>query len=253
MRRNHLQYGTGGLNKLDKYQRCAFDESNYRFYCYIDETKNYCTDIDLNKGYITIRQDEDITRKGYFLACQCYFEYLNNKEWVASEYDKNNRKYKIGFDFDNPISQIRLVEKNNLVDPLIINVNVILADKNAYYAKKKDDELRSLIEKASIKHSVGKDLINIYFQPCQENYSKTEIEFFIADGIYEYGMGYPIASQILVGGKNRQLIAKFSIENGVLFKSITGLAPGVYAYIVKQYSQAEKLLFETKPKFVQIC
>ncbi len=237
---------------MDKYQKCAFNERDYCFSCYIDDAKNYCTEIDFEKGLIVIKQDNDITKKGYFLACKYYFEYLNNQEWKASEYDKDNRKYKIGFDFDNPISQIRLVEMNNLVEPLTINVSAILADKNAYYAKKRDEELQSLIEKASIKHSVGKDLINIYFQPCQEDYVKTEIEVFIADGVYEYGYGYPIASQILVGGKNRQLIAKFSIENGVLFKSMTGLAPGVYAYIVKQYSHAEKLLFETEPQFVQI-
>lgn len=237
---------------MDKYQKCAFSESNYRFSCYIDETENYCTNIDFDKGCITIRQDEDITKKGYLLTCKGYFEYLDKQQWKASEYDKQGQRYKINFDFDCPISQIRLVEKNNLVDPLIINVNILLADKNAYYAKKKVEELQNLIEKASIKHSVGKDLINIYFQPCQENYSKTEIEFFIAEGVYEYGYGYPIASKILVGGKNRQLIAKFSIENGVFFKSVTGLAPGVYAYRIKQYSQVGKLLFETEPQYIQI-
>lgn len=237
---------------MDKYQRFAFNENAYRFYCYIDEAKNYCTDVEFEKGYITIRQDDDITKKGYFLACDGFFEYLDKQQWKTSEFDNIEQRYKVNFDFDCPITQIRLVEKNDLVEPLVIKVNIIEADKNAYYAKKKVEELQSCIERASIKHSVGKDLINIYFQPCQEDYSKTEIEFFIAEGVYEYGYGYPIASKILVGGKNKQLIAKFSMANKVLFKSITGLAPGVYAYIVKQYSKEEKLLFETEPQFIQI-
>ena len=237
---------------MDKYQKFIFNENYYSFYCYIDGTKNYCNAINLDDENITITQDEDITKKDYYLACTGLFEYLDKNQWKMSEYDNINRRYMINFDFDCPITQIRLVEKNNLVEPLIININVILADKNAYFAKKKEEELQFLIKNASIEHSIGKDLINIYFQPCQDNYAKTEIDFYIADGIYKSGGGYPIASRVLVDGKNKRLIARYPIETGIFFKSITGLAPGVYAYSIKQYSQEETLLFETEPQYIQI-
>ena len=41
------------------------------------------------------------------------------------------------------------------------------------------------------------------------------------------------------------MILKTTVENGIFFKSITGLAYGRYAYIVKQFDKSNSLLVET--------
>ena len=38
---------------------------------------------------------------------------------------------------------------------------------------------------------------------------------------------------------------KATVENGIFFKSITGLAYGRYAYVVKQFDKENNLLIET--------
>ena len=46
------------------------------------------------------------------------------------------------------------------------------------------------------------------------------------------------------------MLAKYKVDEGTFFKSISGLAYGTYEYVVKQYGKSDKLLLETaKIKF----
>ena len=56
----------------------------------------------------------------------------------------------------------------------------------------------------------------------------------------------------LTGAEPEQMIAKFSVEEGFLFKSINGLANGVYVYRVRQYTHSGELLFESDYQFFDI-
>ena len=80
--------------------------------------------------------------------------------------------------FDNKIDSIMLVFKNNLADELLIPVVYQEADKQAYYAKKEQERKDALLKSANIKVATGTDLVNIYFQPCCDEYCKTEITLY---------------------------------------------------------------------------
>lgn len=74
---------------------------------------------------------------------------------------------------------------------------------------------------------MGNDLVNIYFQPCREDYSRTEITLYKVD-------------------KNEKfMLSKYKVDEEVFFKSITGLAYGKYAYKVRQYTKKNDIIFET--------
>ena len=68
-------------------------------------------------------------------------------------------------------------------------------------------------------------LVNVYFQPCTDECAKTVIE------LYSQGM----------------LLGKFNVEEGLFFKSITGLAYGSYEIKVIQYDKNGKELFASDP------
>ena len=108
--------------------------------------------------------------------------------------------------------------------------------------------------KAKITVSTGTDLVNIYFQPCCANCGKTEIELWIAKGEYapHHGSCVTFYTPKLTGGTPEQMIAKFSVEEGFLFKAINGLANGVYAYRVRQFSKDNEMLFESDYQFFDI-
>ncbi len=140
--------------------------------------------------------------------------------------------YRILIDFNNRIDKLKLHFTNNLADDYILAFKYVEADKNAYYAKQEEKKKADLLVTANIKHSTGNDLVNIYFQPCCDEYEKTEIILY----------------------KDSQMLAKYKVDTGVFFKSITGLAYGTYEYIVKQYGKNDKLLLETdRVKFSIRC
>ena len=53
------------------------------------------------------------------------------------------------------------------------------ADKEKYYARKEEERKRRLLENAYVKAAVGANLVNVYFQPCCEEYGYTEIDFYV--------------------------------------------------------------------------
>ena len=80
-----------------------------------------------------------------------------------------------------------------------------------------------MLKIANIKVSTGADLVNIYFQPCCDNYACTEIALY----------------------KENMMLAKYKVEEDVFFKSINGLAYGKYSFILKQYDKDNAIILET--------
>ena len=89
------------------------------------------------------------------------------------------------------------------------------------------------------------------FDVCP-NCGKTEIELWIAQGKRENHHGMIAYVPKLIGGTPEQMIAKFTVEEGFLFKAINGLANGVYAYRVRQFSKTDEMLFESDYQFFEI-
>lgn len=141
--------------------------------------------------------------------------------------------YRYIFDFDNKVESIRLDIKNNLCDPIIIPIEYKEADRDLYKEKIKEAQKQALLNNASISLANGSNLVNIYFQPCNDSYKRTEIVLFrnIANEPKE---------------AKWQRLVKLKIEQDVFYHSITGLAYGNYAFVLKQFSNKDELLIETE-------
>lgn len=178
---------------------------------------------------IVIKQIEDITVKKYFLFLhndtieEIYAVKNKAQEAVLQKCGEGLTAFGIQLDFDNRVESLIVKFKLNLADSLVVPIEYIEADKTAYLIKQMEQKKADLLKAASIKHSTGNDLVNIYFQPCCDEYEKTEIILY----------------------KDGQMLAKYKVDDGVFFKSINGLAYGTYEYVVKQFGKDDKVLLET--------
>lgn len=209
---------------MNKYQKYFLKEDAY-IDCFASGSDINCSlDRTLENGVVRIKQNEDISIKEYTLASRYPFDYLCENEWSKSS-KMENRVWQIAkFDWAVPIEKVRFLVDNEFVEALEINIEYEFADVEAYNKKQEQKRKNDLIEKASIKHSTGADLVNIYFQPCSSNYIRTEIALY-RDGL---------------------MLAKYKVDEESFFKSIGGLAYGTYSFIVKQFDKNDNLLLETE-------
>lgn len=233
------------MNKYQEYLLKGILSSNFLFYrcCLIGEfsnAKKFYGKFDKDNDTFTITQDDDINLVEYSLIIWEKIDFIENvyiwknKQWekvANTEIELTNSTgkesfpcYRIDVDFRNRIDKLRFTFKGELADDYILKLQYVEADKEAYYAEQAKTARENLIKTAAIKHSTGNDLVNIYFQPCCDEYQRTEISLY-HDG---------------------QMLAKYKVEDGAYFKSIGGLAYGTYEYIVKQFGKNDKLLLETE-------
>lgn len=209
---------------MNKYQKYFLKEDAYIDCFALGSDINCSLDRTLENGVVRIKQNEDISIKEYTLASRYPFDYLCENEWRKSS-KMENRVWQIAkFDWSVPIEKVRFLVDNEFVEALEINIEYEFADVEAYNKKQEQKRKNDLIEKASIKHSTGADLVNIYFQPCSSDYIRTEIALY-RDGL---------------------MLAKYKVDEESFFKSIGGLAYGTYSFIVKQFDRNDNLLLETE-------
>ena len=209
---------------MNKYQKYFLKEDAYIDCFALGSDINCSLDRTLENGVVRIKQNEDISIKEYTLASRYPFDYLCENEWRKSS-KMENRVWQIAkFDWSVPIEKVRFLVDNEFVEALEINIEYEFADVEAYNKKQEKKRKNDLIEKASIKHSTGADLVNIYFQPCSSDYIRTEIALY-RDGL---------------------MLAKYKVDEESFFKSIGGLAYGTYSFIVKQFDRNDNLLLETE-------
>ena len=112
-----------------------------------------------------------------------------------------------------------------------------------------------MINAAQIKIATGNDLVNVYFSPANDNYASAKIELYTAKGNFEPHHGSVIHEgwkPKLLGGSVERLIAKYSVEEGMFFKAITGLAHGVYGLKLIEYDSNNKVIVESDIEFFAI-
>ena len=209
---------------MNKYQKYFLKEDAYIDCFALGSDINCSLDRTLENGVVRIKQNEDISIKEYTLASRYPFDYLCENEWRKSS-KMENRVWQIAkFDWAVPIEKVRFLVDNEFVEALEINIEYEFADVEAYNKKQEQKRKNDLIENASIKHSTGADLVNIYFQPCSSDYIRTEIALY-RDGL---------------------MLSKYKVDEESFFKSIGGLAYGTYSFIVKQFDKSDNLLLETE-------
>lgn len=213
---------------MDKYQEYIIKKLYERVcsYTYNSPDVKDAPLTSLNEGTFVIKQNEDITIKKYNLrikndAIEMVFAIKNEIE-IPFEIDSDKFIYLL--DFDNKIDSVKIVFKHGVADDLVIPVEFIEADKEAYYAKKEAERIAELHRKAAISCATGVNLVNIYFQPCSEKYAKTEITLY----------------------RNEFMIAKYLVEGELYFKAISDLACGSYSFVLKQFRADGEVLLETK-------
>lgn len=186
---------------------------------------------------VTLCQHEDITFINYMLYIDYKPTVIESVFAIAGDIqsklkNSDDHTFSLPIDFDNRFDSLKIVFKDDLADDVIIPVVYKEADKKAYYERKEQEKKSERLTTANIKVSTGADLVNIYFQPCCEEYVRAEII------LYREGM----------------MIAKYKVEEETFFKSISGLAYGKYEFIMKQYDNNNNLLLETdKLSFSLTC
>lgn len=176
-------------------------------------------------GELQVKQNENYNIKkhniifdGSTIACAD----LNGQKY--SSVDENGGKTVIvPVDFDTPAKELMLYFVDDLADPITLKLKFIEADKATYDFKVAQELQQQRITASNITVSTGADLVNIYFQPCCDEYCKTEITLY----------------------KNNMMLAKYRVDEECFFKSITGLAYGNYAFVLKQFDLNNQALFET--------
>lgn len=249
---------------MNKYQKhllslCTGNRIRGSFiFCNCAPVGEICNDdrygkYDADTGCFTIKQDWDITKTVYELsiskiAYPCIDSvHVKKREAYATVplTTAIDERFLITADFNDRIDAIRLKFIRNLTDDLEINIAYQEADKQMYAEKQEALRKENMLKRAAIKHAVGESLVNIYFQPCAYNYDHTEILLFIPEKTEVKRVGSPHGPVNQENVLSWSLIMKATVENGMFFKSVTGLAYGRYAYTVKQFDKNNILLLET--------
>lgn len=167
----------------------------------------------------------------------------------------NKNVFVVDLDFNNRIDAIKFSFANNFVAPIELPFVFKESSKEEYYKKVEAQNRQALLDAAQIKIATGNDLVNIYFNPANDNYASAKIELYTATGQFEQHHGSVIHQgwkPRLLGGAVERLIAKYTVEEGMFFKAITGLAHGVYGLKLIQYDNNNKVIVESEIEFFAI-
>lgn len=217
---------------MNKYQKFILDKT----LCFVSKDMTVCSKAYFNSfindaGEFEVKQDENYNIKKHNIILSgltiSYVE-LDGIKYESTNFEKHsyfdNKMIVIPVDFDNPAKELKIFFADNLADALSVKLKFIEADKGLYDAKMHDALIKERIKTANIKTATGADLVNIYFQPCCEDYVRTEIVLF----------------------KDNMMLAKYKIDEEAFFKSIGGLAYGKYTFVLKQFDKDSDALFETE-------
>ena len=194
--------------------------------------KNAAHTFEDEKDLFTIIQDEDIFSTKYLYAIlkhplfvACY--YFKNNAWhpVESRMIDDYEMYALELDFEDRAEQFKICFANGLAEDYVFTFAYQEADREAYYARQAAARRAELLQTAEIECATGRDLVNIYFRPCCEEYAGTEIALY----------------------RKKALLAVYTVAPDRFFHSIGGLADSEYAVTVKQYDKEGNVLLETDP------
>lgn len=250
---------------MNKYESFALRNAGYAIYksedcssdSRIDAKGDSWSTISENDLSIVVKQDANYNIVKYYLRFQTTVSKVvaAGKEYLpVGTVSSSNPNVVVPLDFADKIKEVT-VHFHDVIDPMKISIKFIEADKKIYDEQMRKEHEAELIKKAGIKVATGADLVNIYFQPCCGDYENTSIELYLADGIFSkcnWSGNQAGFVPELIGGTIKQLIGKFKVEEGMMYKSITGLAKGVYGYRLSQYNNKGDCLFTTNYAYFRI-
>jgi hypothetical protein len=212
---------------MDKYQELLMKRFSYDYGVHgrsqAEKKREYLSELS-----IVIEQDEDITITKYDLLVECNAIetiYSVRGQEKTEEWKVEKNIFSCVLDFDDRVDGFRIFFKDNIADDLFVKLVFCEADKEAYYAKQRELKRLEWIEKASISHAAGINLINVYFQPCDQSFGRAELDVYLK--------------------KTHQHLMRTLPAEGCSFFVIKDLAPNQYEYVLKQYDKNGNLLFQT--------
>lgn len=219
-----------------------------------------CGTFDFERDTITIVQDEDIYSTRYKHTVQDYYDESVSKDvkrgramsnessdtfsvkylsgvsistdgstWqalpdkLAESEGEHRSEYELILNFSAPITKVKFSFVNNIADDYVMDVIYVEADKKEFNRKKAAEERLRLIKAANVKCETGSDLVNIYFGPCNDAYSRTAIVLY----------------------KDGRMLAKHDVEQDRYYFALNNLAYGDYSFVLSQYAKDGSLIFET--------
>ena len=235
---------------MNKYQIAILENQDVKAFYACTSVKNstvLAAGFDYDNDTYALIQEEDIFSTTYEFVVKANSniescEYYCNGAWIAAEKKADN--FVIILDFEKRAEKVKFTFADNIADDYIFKVSYTEADKDLYYQKQEADRKANLLAAAQIKHSTSSDLINIYFQPCCDKYEYTEILLYIPQE--ENFKGWTGDGRKVVEILSWSMIKKCKVSPEDFYKSINGLAPGTYSYVIKQYDKKDELLMETE-------
>lgn len=205
----------------------------------------HCEEKVWTGGKFSFKQNEDITLKDYVLcisnpSIEAVFAMDGDAQ---TPFEEKEGKFCSLVDFDHKIDSIKIVFKNGLADDLIVPVEYVEADREAYYAQKEKERNAALLTAAAIKCATGSNLVNIYFQPCCDEYEYTEIQLYIPQQVIS--KGWTSEGRELYDIPAWSFIKKTKVNPEEFYASIGGLAYGKYAFVLKQFNKGGNILLTT--------
>lgn len=248
---------------MNKYQKDVFELISFRLLVVRNEKDRFSGDVKKENDKIVIYQDKDIAIKDYHLVINdtdislLKLSYYSNKKWNGfSPYKYKENYLAATFNFDNPITKIKIENTLGLFEPFEVEVQNQLASVDEYNKRvaeakaKKDAEKQAKIDELiKADYKVGDNLVNLYWNLVNDKVKKTKVELYLADGFdfNRYQVNKEVVDEstgkkankwvteikITKTGQYRK-VASYEIEEGATFKSISGLAYGTYAYEITE-------------------
>jgi hypothetical protein len=190
---------------------------------------------------ITIIQDKDYHHNLYCLSIISsvaekvetfksgkWEEVIGQPDLTHTYWEAKVNDYNIDLDFNSRVEKIKFVFKKDLADDFELNIEYKESDKSIFDKETEEKRIADLVQKMSVRTTTGDDLINVMFAVVSEDVKKTEVDLYSLDN-----------------QKNRSPMGKFPVEEGMMFKSITGLAYGTYSIQVIQFDSANNIIVQS--------
>ena len=191
------------------------------------ETENKLESFNIENEVITIKQNKnyniikyDFVINGIALGSIEKIEGLNGRTW------KEIGKTKFQLDFSNKYTKIKIHFLLNVVDPIILDVVMKDADKEAYDLEIEKQRKEELEKYVSLQLASGVNCINVYFNRLN-GHAYSLIKLYRIDGVYT------------------RCIGTFSIDGNNYFP-ITNLASGQYKVSIEQYDFDKKIIYKSE-------
>ena len=218
-----LQMSTADMVRQVKYRHISVEDASdvYRGFQY-------------ENGTIEITQEEDYHRHEYsftvfhpFLAEAYLLKGDSKVHGVAPMAGVRH----LTLDFDDKSESLILEFRDNIVNPIIIPIVYHDADRSAWDLKVEKDRREKERQIVDPKIATGDTLVNLYFNPFDNTYSHSVVSLYLRDST------------------NKQMpyrkLADYEVAPGKYFRSITDLAHGDYALVLKQFNSTNELIYES--------